>query len=82
MKISEFINIVDSGQEPEMHYNNKTYWATWNNPDEKGSRKCFYEVNCHDEINFDKAEEILDKEYHGFKIRDMIESLGEDDIDY
>ena len=79
MKITKFIELVDHGFELEMRYGGKTYWVTWGRKDEK----IFYEANKTDEIVFHKAEEILDKEYHGFKIRDMVESLNEDeDVDY
>ena len=80
MKIAEFVDIVDSGLEPEMQYKGKTYWAAYNGYNTP--EKAFYEAYSDNIITFLKAEEILDKEYNGFKIRDMIESLGEDDIDY
>ena len=45
---------------------------------EPGVEKLFYEDNKKDAIVFHKAEEILDKKYQDFIIRDMIENLDEE----
>ncbi|MBQ3306536.1 hypothetical protein IJH02_03865 [Candidatus Saccharibacteria bacterium] len=74
MKIAKFIDMVDSGLDVEIHYKGRTYWAAWGN----GNEKMFYEAHKKDAIVFHKAEEILDKEYQDFIIRDMIEDLDED----
>ena len=81
MNVAKFVDLVDSGFDVEMRYKGKTYWAAWNG--DNTPEKAFYEAYNKDVIVFLKAEEILDKEYHGFKIRDMVESLDEDeDVDY
>lgn len=74
MKTTRFIELVDSGLDIEIHYKGKTYWVAWGREREK----MFYEAHKKDEIVFSEAKELLEKEYHGFKIRDMIESLDED----
>ena len=80
MKIEYFTNLVDSGFDVRMHYNDKEYWAAWDGT--KKGKKAFYEAYKDDIISFEKAEEILDKNYNGFKIRDMIEALTDDDVYY
>jgi hypothetical protein len=81
MKVTKFVELVDDGYDVEMRYKGKTYWAAWHG--DNTQEKAFYEADTKNTIVFLKAEEILDKEYNGFKIRDMIESLNEDeDIDY
>ncbi len=63
------------------HNSPSNYWAAWYG--DNTQEKAFYEADTKNAIIFTKAEEILDKEYGGFKIRNMIESLDEnEDIDY
>ena len=81
MKVTKFTELVDDGFDVEMRYNGKTYWAAWHG--DNTQEKAFYEADSKNIIVFTKVEEILDKKYDGFKIRDMIESLNEnEDIDY
>ena len=81
MKAMKFIKLVDDGYDVEMRYKGKTYWAAWNGDDTQ--EKIFYEAGDKKAIVFSRASEILDKEYDGFVIRDMVESLDENkDIDY
>ncbi len=81
MKITKFTELVDNGFDVEMRYNGKTYWAAWYG--DNTQEKAFYEADTKKAIIFTKAGEILDQEYGGFKIRNMIESLDEnEDIDY
>lgn len=81
MKVTKFVELVDDGYDVEMRYKGKIYWAAWYG--DNTQEKAFYEADTKNAIVFLKAEEILDKKYNGFIIRDMIESLNEEeDIDY
>ena len=73
--------LIEAGHDIQLKYHGKTYWITWS--EALGDNLIyFYEANAGDEVGFKDADELIAGSYHNLKIKDVWESLSEEDLDY
>jgi hypothetical protein len=79
MTISEIKDLLEHGHEIEFNYQGKRYSFTFGEVD--GKKVVAFCEFYKPDIEFETIDEILDAEYDGFKIAEVVESLDEDDFD-
>lgn len=79
MKTTDFRKLLKEGHEIELNYRGKRYSFTFGTVD--GKRVVAFCEFYKPDIEFEDIDEILEAEYDGFKISEMIKSLSEDDMD-
>ena len=75
--IKTFRDYIDTGREIEFTYDKKEYSITYYN-DNRVNFISFCEF-YKEPIDVSSFDELLEKKYNGISIKDMIESLSEDD---
>lgn len=75
--IEIFRKYIDTGREIEFTYDKKEYSITYYN-DNRVNYISFCEF-YKEPIDVSSFDELLEKKYNGISIKDMIESLSEDD---